>query len=231
MPEELKHLSEFSTFDDIIGQLQRMAREQLLAYRIGVGQVLLDGLFGGDAAAYASRDPNKELRFARFFAEREAELRRFGLTDRMSRHCISCYAVFRTLPPAVREQLFWSQVQQLVRVHDVGMRAQLAVAAVQQQWSVEQLKNAVSAVNAGLPLDGDAEVAGLQAPDAPPARSIAPGRLVNRAEKWAGDLEQWSEQWFSGDTSRLRPAQRERLAAAVAAARGRLIELEARLAQ
>ena len=30
MPEELKHLSEFSTFDDIIGQLRRMARERLL---------------------------------------------------------------------------------------------------------------------------------------------------------------------------------------------------------
>ncbi len=208
-----------------------MAREQLLAYRIGVGRVLLDGLFGGDIAAYTNRDPNKELRFARFFVEREAELRRFGLTDRMSRHCISCYAVFRTLPMDVREQLFWSQVQLLVRVHDVSARAELAVAAVQQQWSVAQLKNAVAAVNAGLPLDGDAEVPGLQAPDAPSVKSIAPGRLVSRAEKWAGDLEQWSAQWFAGDSSRLRPAQRQRLASAVAAARARLVALEARLAE
>ena len=94
-------------------------------------------------------------------------------------------------------------------------------------WTVLQLHDAVSAVKAGLPYDADPLTPGIQPQPAPP--KLAPGRLVTRAERWTAELDAWTVQWARADGHKLRPAQRRRLLATVAAAQAKLVELAAGL--
>ena len=218
---------EFDTFEDILDALEQLSREHLLVYRIGVGRVLLQSIFAGDAGAYASHDPRKEQRFTDFVTKCGAQLRRYGLGVKTARESIVCYIVYETLPAAVRASLFYSQVRELARLRDPTARARLAAAAVQGDWSVIELQDAVSCVKAGLPYDADPETPGIQPPDAPPPRELSAGRLVTRAERWTAELDEWSELWSQADASRLRKPQRERMAATVARAQERLAALAA----
>jgi hypothetical protein len=63
MPETALASSEFAP---TLAQIERLAREHLLSFRIAIGQTLLDDLFAGDATAYASRDTTKAVRFRAF---------------------------------------------------------------------------------------------------------------------------------------------------------------------
>jgi hypothetical protein len=56
--------------------------------------------------------------------------------------------VVRTLPPAVAEQLFLSQVLELVRLRDPTQRAEVAQVATASDWSMRQLRAAVGALEA-----------------------------------------------------------------------------------
>ena len=217
------------TFEDILDALERLAREHLLVYRVEAGRVLLDTLYGGDAQAYANKDPRKELRFTQFVTERAEALRRYGLGERTAREAIACFLTFGALPAPVRESMFYSQVRELARLHDATARAHLAVAAVNGDWTVVQLRDAVSAVKAGLPCDADPLTPGIQPQPALPPPQLSPGRLVTRAERWTADLDRWTEQWSMADGEKLRPPQRRRLLATVAAAQARLAELAAGL--
>ena len=221
--------SEFATFEDVLDALERLSREHLLAYRLGVGRVLLQSIYGGDARAYASRDPRKEQRFSLFVSECGEQLRRYGLGKQSAREAIVSYLTFQTLPDAVRDGLFYSQVRELARLHDPTARARLAVAAIQGDWSVRELQGAVSAVKAGLPYDADPDTPGIQPQQAPPPRQLSAGRLVTRAERWTSDLDAWAGMWSQADPGQLRARQRRRLAATVARAQARLAQLAAAL--
>ena len=215
------------SFEDILDQLERLAREHLLVYRVRVGGLLLQHFWGGDAAAFSSRAPNKEARFELFFSKYQTDLARYGLSKRQARRSIRASIVVRTLPPAVAERLFLTQVLELSRLADPTQRTRVAIAAIERDWSVQDLRDAVSATQAGLPIAEIGAEIGAETsttPPDPPQRQIAPGRLVTQAEKLAGEVDQWATRWQGADTSRLRRPQRLRLAAAVT-------ELEAQVAR
>ena len=220
------NLTRFSTFGDILDELERLSRQHLLSYRVQVGALLLAQFWDDDPAAFSSRDPGKEVRFNTFFIEHGEDLRRYGLSQRQARNSVRASIVMRTLPVEIREQLFVTQLIELTRLADPTQRARVAQTAVQQNWTVIQLRDAVSAVRAGLPIDADEETPGVQvaAPEETIRRPV-PGRLVTRAEKLAEQVDTWSRQWQQADTTRLRPVQRRRLAAAADALEARVVEL------
>lgn len=219
--------TETATFDDILDELEALSREHLLMYRVRVGRVLLGHFWGGDARAFASHDSGKQARFEVFFERCGDELARYGLSRRQARDSIRAAIVLDSLPVSLAQRLFLSQVLELMRLHDPTARAEVAQAAVAWDWSVLQLRAAVDAARAGLPLDADADAPGVQRPvdEEEPGAAPAPGRMVTRAEKLVGEVEAWSAQWARVDASRLRGAQRRRLVAAVEALEGRVREL------
>lgn len=222
MADDLANPRHLHTFEDTLDDLERLSRQHLLAFRIGAGRVLLRDCFDGDAHAYLDRNPHKAARFSLFVNKHAEDLARFGLSAYTAREAIVCCIVFDTLPETVREALFYSQILALSRLHDRGRRAELAHAAVSFDWGVRELRDAVAAARAGLPLDGDPERPGLQPPAAPPPPAPQAGRLVTRAEKWTRDLDAWAAQWQTVDPRKVRGAQRARLVEAIAVARARL---------
>ena len=214
MPQQ--HLTTTTPFEDILDELEALAREHLLFYRVQVGNILLQHFWGGDAHAFSSSDPTKEARFELFFTKWGENLSRYGLSKRQARDSIRAAIVVRTLPPAIAERLFLTQVLLLSRLHDPTARARVADAAIASDWSVQQLQDAVMAVRAGLPLDADPEAPGVQVPkDESAAPTPVPGRLVTRVEKLAAEVQNWTAQWARVDGGKLRKVQRQRLVAAV----------------
>lgn len=226
MTDDDKTISKLRSFEDILDDIESLSRAHLLAWRIGVGKVLLRDIFADDAQAYLSRDHTKEARFAHFLKENAVALQRYGLADTAARQSIHAALVYDALPDAVRQPLFLSQVLELARLNDGERCTELAVAAVQNNWTTMQLRDVVSAVNAGLAVDATLEVPEPQLPS-PVVVPAQPGRLVTRMEKWAGDVDALTATWASVDPAKLRPVQRARLAAAVAKAQARLAVLAA----
>ena len=213
-------------FEDILDELERLAREHLLFFRVQVGNVLLQHFWGGDPVAFSSRDSTKDARFELFFEKCEEALARYGLSKAQARTSIRASVVVRTLPPAVAERLFLSQVLELARLRDPTERAKVAGAAIASDWSVKQLRDVVSAVRAGLPMDADEAMPGVQVVEvARDERLPVPGRMVTRAEKLVGDVESWTAAWERVDLSKLRDGQRKRLEVAATALEARVVAL------
>ena len=214
--------------DTVLDDLERLAREHLLFFRVQAGRVLLADFFGGDPHAYLDRSPTKAHRFTAFLERHADRLRRCTLSQYTAREAIRCCIVFDTLPVGLRQSLMYSHVLALTRLADPTLRVRLAIAALEGDWNVGQLENAVAAAKAGLPYDVDGTTPGVQPPLALPAPK--PGIVVNRLERWSGGLDELAGQWATVDASRLSRLQRERTLAALQSAQGRIAALVAELA-
>lgn len=229
MTHEIQGVHQFTTFEDILDVLERLARDHALAFRIEVGRVLLNAFFDGDGHAYGSRNPNKDARFAHFFEKCRDDLRKIGIGKSTARNCIKARLVYDALPAELQAALFFSQVVELTRVTDPTARLELAVAAVQGDWSVRQLSDAVSQVLAGGDVDGDPSTPGVQPyPDDAVVEGPKPqaGRLVTAAEKWSVQVDEWAGRWARVNAGSVRGPQRERLQAALATLRSKIEALE-----
>lgn len=100
---------------------------------------------------------------------------------------------------------------------------------MQQGWTTAQVRHAVEMARAQRDWDADPKEPGLQLPEPAPAPLPQPGRLVNQTEKWQAQIAAWQGEFAKIDPKKLSAGQRERLTAAVAAARRQLQELEAGL--
>ena len=225
----LTTVHELTPFEDVLDALEHLARTHALAWRLEVGRVLLDAFFAGDTAAYHSRDPRKETRFTHFFATCRDDLDKLGIGETTARNCIKARLVYDTLPVELQSALFFSQVVELTRVADPSLRVQLAVAAVQGNWTVRQLRDSVGVVLAG----GEVESLGIAPPtvEVEAARAPHAGRMVTAAEKWTAQFDTWADRWAKIDDTKIRSPQRKRLREALAQARKRLAALEATLAE
>jgi hypothetical protein len=123
IPENALSSSEFAP---TLAQIKRIAREHLLSFRIAIGQTLLDDLFAGDAAAYASRDTTKAVRFRAFIDAHGDQLSEHGLSESLLRRCITAHIVARDLPAGLLPQLAMAQVQELYRLDDPAQRRLIA---------------------------------------------------------------------------------------------------------
>ncbi|MBI5610260.1 MAG: hypothetical protein HY902_15390 [Deltaproteobacteria bacterium] len=220
-------------FSDLLADLRQLSKGMLLAFRLAVGQRLLDRFFAGQISAYRDRNPEKDAAFARFTQTCRQELADLGLSPSVARQCIVAHVTWQLLPPSVRDQLLLSHVVELGRVGDPTARARLAMDTTLNRWNVEQLKDAIDRDAAGQYYDTDPTTPGTQPPPAKPeaARLPQPGRLVTQLHKAAADLGEWQTAWRSVDASKLRGGQKVKLAGALQALKAKVAELEAELAE
>jgi len=146
IPETALSSSEFAP---TLAQIERIAREHLLSFRIAIGQSLLDDLFAGDAAAYASRDSTKAVRFRTFIDAHDDQLFEHGLSESLLRRCITAHIVARDLPAGLLPQLAMAQVQELYRLDGPAQRRLLAKATADHGWTSEEVRGAVAVVRLG----------------------------------------------------------------------------------
>ncbi|HNC94612.1 MAG TPA: hypothetical protein PKW90_00735 [Myxococcota bacterium] len=213
-----------------MGRLAALSRNHLLFFRLEVGRLLLEDFFGGEAEAYQSQDPKKAGgSFYGFVESCGEELREIGLGEQVLRQCIQAHIAVRALPVGTVERLLFSHIVELARVGDGATRSVLAQAAVENQWSSRQLRDAAQAAAAGKWIDGDPSP-GLQ-PVAPEEEEKIPqlGRVVSRFERSAEDLDALSSQWEQVASKKLTGAQKLRVKEAIGRLRARLEEMEGRL--
>jgi len=224
--------NELTVFQPVLARIAALSRDHLLAYRLDLGQLLLDTFYGGSAWSYRDQSPAKAASFAAFVATCAEPLADFGLSGSSLRNAINCRIAWDGLPGQVRESLAYTQVVEIARVGDPTVRAQLAKATVDGRWHIKQLKAAVGQVKAGTWRDTDAAEPGVQPPPPdpdgadrlpPPTPQVA--RLVRDALRWAQVFEAWQVQWRTVGAAKAGVEQREQALAGIAAARAKLGEL------
>ena len=196
-----------------------------------VGRVILGSFFAGDPKAYLSRDPHKATSFYNFVQLHAADLADLGLGEQTLRHCVLTHIVVSTLPPGLAAELGFSKLVELTRVPDPTMRARLAQAAVQQRWSLSDLKQQVARAKDGLVYDTDPDQPGLQlpAPTEPEDKASTPGRVAQRVQAWSNRADELTEALTALRGTTLTTTQREKLQAALASAEAKLAGLRAAL--
>jgi len=219
-----------SEYQDVVQSLRALTNQHDKAFRMGIGKLLLDRFFGGRPAEFSSSAPNKPTTFNDFLQIHAEELAGLDLSEHQLRRCVRLHICHALLPPGVRDQLSWSALLQISVLPESNQRARLAAATVQQGWTTAEVRHAVDMARAQRDWDADPETPGLQLPKPAPAPLPQPGRLVNQTEKWPAQIAAWQGEFAKIDATKLSAGQRERLTAAVAAARRQLQELEARLA-
>lgn len=219
----------YSEFQDAIQALQTLTNQHERAYRLGVGEYILQRFFGGQAAAFSSRDAHKEAKFTTFLTSHAAELAELDLADHTLRRCVRTRICFDTLPLGIRDKLSWSALLAIAGIDEPNIRARVAAATVREKWPVTKVKEAAALAAQNRLWDTDPEEPGLQMPEPKAATPPQPGRLVTQTEKWGEQIGSWRQEFERIDASKLTKAQLERMHLAVAAARGQLDELEAKL--
>lgn len=220
-------------FEDILDAIEAITRQHALTFRLSLGRLMLDAFFAGDPRAYTQRGGAHERRFRHFFSHHADDLARYGIGEQTARHCIRGWLVLQQLPPALQKSLFFTQIVELARLPDPFARAELAAAAVRDNWTVLQLREAVTAMRDGATVeqahalvdDGAAEQ-GAAAPAPPQA-----GRVAGHVERWISEIDAWSATWEHAPPSKMRRPQRQRLRAAVEALQARLTALQAKLGE
>lgn len=228
------NLEHLATDDDILDEIETIARAHKLAWHLQIGAVFLRRFWQDDVHLFTNRATTKERRFADFLARHADRLSIYELSERKLMDCVRGAIVLRQLPPQVAQKLFWSQVLELYRVHDLNLRGEVAIAAIEQDWSVKQLHDAVDiALAQGSDVDRSALADEVNARGALPAPADhddpppAPGRMVHRAETLVRDVLRWRGHWTQVDATKLRGPQRARLAAALATLKSEVAALEA----
>lgn len=214
-------------FVAVLDHLERLTRDHQLYFRLQVGGLMLDSFFGGDAAAYLSRDPTKASKYADFVRACRDRLDDLGLGDAVLRRCVVTRIVYDSLPADLAPRLRFTHLAELAKVEDRATRSLLATASVDNGWSADQLRDAVLAARAGRWIDGQPDVPGIQPPAAAeePARTPQLGRVVTKFERTVADLDTLAAEWEQVSTKKLSGAQRKRLEEAVAALEARVAGL------
>ncbi len=215
-----------SEYQDVVASLQTLCDRHERPQRLAIGQLILQRFFDGKPASYSSHDPTKPSKFKDFFATHAEDLARLDHSDQTLRRCVRVRICYDLLPPGVRDQLAWSALLAISGLGESNQRAQLAAAALAQDWSVAQVRAAVEQARSHRLWDADPSEPGLQLPDPKPAPPPQPGRLVTRSEKWHDELSEWQAEFARIDPSKLSGPQRQRLKAALGAAKEKIAELE-----
>lgn len=192
----------------VLGELEVLARTHLLVHDLAVGKLILERFFAGDPVLFHSRNRHKESSFGNFVAACKDDLEALGQSEERLKKCIRAHIVWRALPPVVKDQLQLSHLVELARCTDPTTRARLALATTQSDWSVQQLRAAVTAAK-------DAGWDPVQpVPDLPDETAKPPlplRRLTTRGEKLVQTAEEWLGSMEQRDKAALDTDQRARL--------------------
>lgn len=221
-------------WDDVLRDLDALSKNHLLYFRIEVGRSLAERFYAGDVKVYLAKIDEREGSLRRFCKEREKQLEDRGLSEAIVRQCLTAWLVVQELPPEVVRNLLFTHVVQLGRVGDTQTRRTLAQAVVDNRWDGQALKQAVLAVRAGKWIDADPKAEGFQPPAPTPKpsgedKAPQPGRVVNRFEKTAEEIEALAGQWESVAVEKLTKLQKERVRDAIGKTEETISRLKARL--
>ena len=221
-------------FDTLVDELAKLSQKHLVFFRIEVGRVTAESLYGGDPDAYRSQAGNKEGSLRQFATEQAERLADLGLTEQSLRQCLQAWFVVQELPRDLVRHLLFSHVVELARVEDGAIRRTLAHAVKENGWGGKELRNAVLAVRAGLPIDADLAAAGLQPPaPAEPVggRKLQAGRVVSRFERQADDFETTLDEWDIVAADKVTKLQTSRMKATLDRVKAKIADLEGKLGE
>jgi hypothetical protein len=219
-------------FYPVLDQLRALTHSHLIAFRVAVGQLMIERFFGGDPANYHSKDPTKQQKFVSFVDTCADDLSLYGLSNTALRNAIRAASVYNALPGEVSGKLELSHLTSLARCADPEQRSQLAAAAAYNRWTIAELDNAILAARSGQLRDTDPNQPGTQPPQVPSgvgSQARNPRRLLTRSEKAATALVGVLGELGTADVAALKAGERERLAALLAAVEARLAQLRGRL--
>jgi len=211
-------------YAEVLRRIDQLTRAHGMVYDLSIGALILEYFFGGSASEYYSRDRCKETAFADFVSTCREALATHGQSETRLRNCVRAYLVYRTLPSQAKEALLFSHLVELARCRDPGIRARLATATIECDWTVTQLRDAVTLARGDLPPEPANGDAGQGAPV-----GLSPARLVTRGEKLVPAIQAWARALGQAGTGTLTARQRERLRAAIAAVEGQLATLRAHI--
>ena len=212
-------------YAEVLRRIDQLTRAHGMVYDLSIGALCLEFFFGGSAEEYYSRDRSKETVFADFVATCREALATHGQSESRLRNCVRAYLVYRGLPSQAKEALLFSHLVELARCRDPGIRARLAAATIECEWTVAQLRDAVTMARG----DARPEPAAPSAAPAPTPR-LSAARLVSRGEKFVPAVASWTSAIAAADPAKLTRGQRERLRQAITSLEAKLTELRARLA-
>lgn len=132
-----------SQLDHTVAHLRTLSRSALLQYALEVGRYLIDEYFGGDTSAYFDPSRSKASSFGDLLRARETELKELQLSARTLRNYICAWDVWQHLPVNVQQGLDLTDLYKLALVKDTGVRARLAVEAVENAWDLQEVGAAV----------------------------------------------------------------------------------------
>jgi hypothetical protein len=189
----------------LLDRLERLSVGYLLAFRLEVGRLIHEELGRPDG-------PPDVRGFALLHRERLSAL---GLSEELLRQSLRAHQVMQHLPTELSEQLLLSHVIELARLHDPTTREPVARMALDQSWTVRQLRDAVDRVRAGLWVDASAQP-GLQ-PEPPPRapRPATPRRLTQKVERLGASMREQLDAVARLDPVRVNSSHRERLLGAL----------------
>ena len=188
------------TLDLAFQAIQRVTLEHLadvVVYRVRVGRILVEQLYGGDFDAIHDRSRAQESSFRAFYRRHRVVLMDWNLGDSVLRRCLAAAEVARGVPEDLLRKIDFTHLWHLRRVGDPAWRAALIKLTAENQWSVAELRQVIAQADAGAELtDADAERAGLQplvppepASPVPPPRPLRGVSVVRRFKQTAGAVD------------------------------------------
>ncbi len=202
-------------FRSTLARLESLSRNHMIFFRMEVGRLLLEDFFGGDIAAYQSRDPKKAQSFRTFIEQCGPQLSELGLSEFNLRQCVTAHVAVSALPPGTVEKLLFSHVLELARVPDADTRGILALEAVEKHWTSRELRAATDAV------------LGTEAAPEPAPPQL--GRVVSNFEKAVGTIDGLSEQWTQLAGHKLSGRQKQRMLSSLVQLKAKIATIEAQL--
>lgn len=221
-------------FSSTLQRMDHLSRHHLLHFRLEVGRILLEDLFGGDANAYLSRDHTKSTRFTEFLRQCGDRMRELGMGEQVLRQCLTAHIAVAALPEDLVRSLVYTHVVELARVEDNATRLLLARATIDNGWSSKQLRDAAGAAASNRWIDAQPDVPSLQPPEVSPPYSTpqkapAPGHVVSRFERAAEHLDDLTGQWAQVAGKPITPGHRQRMEDALAKLKEKIGFLETAL--
>ena len=171
-------------FVEALDEIDDLGNAHLLTYRLALGERLLQLFCGGDIEIYHSKDGTKALRFKEFTKTCAAQLSQRNLSDAVLRNSILAFEMSKSMSAERNAKLKYSHLLALTPLKDLDKCNQLANAAVEQDWTIAQLKSAVADAQGPSRRNNNAKAASAGSAlaideNAEPDRTLAPDVVVN----------------------------------------------------
>lgn len=150
-----------SAFEEVQAHAHQHAVDVLL-FRVRVGQALVNHLADGDFEALRASLDQKDSLYSAFVRRHGGVLTTLGLRPDTLRRCLTAAEVAEGMSEADFRDLGFTRLVALAPVADPAWRQALTRLALDNDWTVAELRAAIAHADAGTLTDGDGARPGLQ---------------------------------------------------------------------